>query len=215
MRMEAFNFHAAPDSQRLSLVADEIIETISNAPAMRYVVWNRVLDILRTAPPERCTPASLVQLIQPAIRREDEIWLVVEDFDQQVSVETLGRLSPSLAWPIRDLMGLEALHDEPLETIRAALPVVYDDEIRPMLRLIRRIKSVDEPEASKSECFRRFLKRWKDLKRELKSNKLAPTMREHLECLEDSPFPLKREDLSNLRETRRPDGSVSVDLTMD
>lgn len=49
----------------------------------------------------------------------------------------------------------------------------------------------------------------------LKRNKLAPTMREYIDRLQGSPLPPKREGLSNLRETRRPDGSVSIDLTME
>jgi hypothetical protein len=46
MAMEAITFHAAPERQEPFPLANDIIATISNTPARRYVVWNRVLITL-------------------------------------------------------------------------------------------------------------------------------------------------------------------------
>lgn len=204
---------AAPDPQEPSPVADEIIAAISNAPTMRYVVWNRVLDTLRTAPPEGRTPASLVELLQPAIRQEDQVWAWLEDFDEQLSMETLVRINEtSLSRRIRDLMGIEASHQDPLQTISATMPDIYETMVRPMFLAIRYTRSADGSEARRW-IFDSFVARWRYLKRRLKSNKLAPSMREHLDRLEGRPLPPKREGLSNLHETQRPGEPVIIDLT--
>lgn len=215
--MENINFLTAPDLQGPSPVADKIIATICNAPIMRYVVWNRVLNTLHTAPPEGRTPASLVELLQPAIRQEDQIWAWLEDFDEQLSMEALVRINKTnktlLAERIRDLMGIEASHQNPLRAIKAALPGVYESSVRPVFRIIRYIRSDDEYDAMKTMYFDTFVVYWKHLKRQLKSNKLAPSMREHLERLEGRPLPPQREGLSNLHETQRPGEPVIIDLT--
>ncbi|PON27291.1 hypothetical protein TGAM01_v203672 [Trichoderma gamsii] len=216
MAMEDITFHAATDPQGPSPIADEVIATISKAPAMRHVIWNQVLGTLRTAPPKGRTPARLVELLQPAVLKEDQTWTWLEEFDEQLSKEKLVRIvSGSLGQRIRELTGLEASHADPFRTIEVALPNVYEDKILPLCYLMQRIRSVEEPEASKAEAFRRFMKRWKDLKRELKTNKLAPCMREYLDRLQGTPLPPKREHISDSHDLHRPGASVCIDLTMD
>lgn len=89
--METVTFNTAPNPQETSPIANEIIATVYNASAMEHVVWNRVIDTctLRTAPPEGRTPTSLVELLQPAIRQEDQARAWLEDFDEEASVEKL------------------------------------------------------------------------------------------------------------------------------
>lgn len=211
--LENITFQATPDPQGPSPVADEIFATIYNAPTMRYVGWNRVLHILRTAPPEGRTPASLVEILQPTVQQEDQIWEWLEDFDEQLSMEALVRINEtSLARRIRDLMGIEASHHDPLQTISDVLPDMYETIVRPVFCTIRYIRSADESEATKMH-FDSFVVYWKHLKRQLKSNKLAPSMREHLDRLRGRPLPPKREGLSNRHETQRPGEPVIIDLT--
>lgn len=65
----------------------------------------------------------------------------------------------SLAWRIRDLMGLEASHQDAIQTIKDALPDKYEANVSPVFYTIRKIKAVDQPEVAKmvnfesSKCF--------------------------------------------------------------
>lgn len=215
MAMGNITFDTAPNPQEPSPIADEIIATISNAPAMRYVIWNRVLGTLRMAPPEGRTPARIVELLQPAIRQEDDIWAWLEIFDKEASVEKLMQVrKQSLAWRIRDLMGLDASHQDALQTIKEDQPYVYGAQIKPLFFAIRKIKSADKPEVEKIMLFETFKSIWRTIKRELKSNKLAPRMREYLDRLEGSPL-RKREDISNSHGLQQHGDSSIIDLTMD
>lgn len=198
-----------------SPVANLITATISNAPAMRYIGWKRVYDTITTAPAAGRTPTSLVELLRGAIIEEETVWGHMESLEESMTVNTLRRLrAGELAFRVRDLMGLETMSEDPADTISATYPEMADIYLKPMMGLLQRIANAgDEPMTVTQQRVRIFEDLWKSLTRNLKEGKLASLMREHLDRLEGSPLPPKREELPNSNETQRHNESGTIDLT--
>lgn len=112
-------------------------------------------------------------------------------------------------------MGLDASHQDALQTIKEDLPNVYEAQIKPLFYTIRKIKSADESEIEKMMLFETFKSIWRTVKRELKSNKLAPRMGEYIDRLEGTPLPPKREEIFDSHGQQQNGDSSIIDLTMD
>lgn len=204
METKHVNFIAEPEPepQGPSSVANLIMSTISNAPDMRYVVWNQVFETLRTAPPAAQTAPWLVDLLRPAIQQEEAIWAYMEDFEESMSIDSLRRLAPEqLVFRIRDLMGLEATSEDPVDTVSAAYPDLAEAYLERMIAIPQHIAdygdelNTDNMKRLTVAIFKGF---WEKLMSELRKGKLAYAMGEHLGLLEG---------------TRRPGEPVVIDLT--
>lgn len=71
----------------------------------------------------------------------------MENFEKQMSVETLIQASTaSMAWRIRDLLGIEKSHEDALGLIKSSEPLFYVAYVKPVCDSIVRAESTDEPE---------------------------------------------------------------------
>ncbi|PTB46572.1 hypothetical protein M441DRAFT_127986, partial [Trichoderma asperellum CBS 433.97] len=174
-------------------VANLMMFTISNAPAMRYIVWKQVFETLSTTPPAQQTRPRLMDLLRPAIQQEEAMWAYMEDLEESMSVDSLRRLAPGqLTFRIRDLMGLEDTNEDPMDTVSAAQPDMAEAYLGPMIAILQYIANdgiESETAVQQTLAVEIFEDFWKGLVSDLMKGKLAYAMREHLGLLEGHSAP--------------------------
>ncbi|KAK1246265.1 hypothetical protein MKX08_000067 [Trichoderma sp. CBMAI-0020] len=104
-------------------VADLVLETLQQAPALRYQGWNRVRDTLATIPPAKRT-TELGSLLCSALQGEMIYWKWLQKIEQSISPESLRSLRiMNVVFPLSVLTGLEVQREE----VRPPVPLTHPE----------------------------------------------------------------------------------------
>ncbi|KAM0445081.1 hypothetical protein ACHAO4_009966 [Trichoderma viride] len=163
-------------------VADLVLETLEQAPALRYKGWKRVQDTLSTIPPARKT-SELVNLLCSALQGEMVYWQWLQEIEQSISVESLRSLyMMNVILPVSVLTGLEVKSEEILLPVSLAYPEIEEDylaldDIHVKLYKLKTVDPDDQVAQMEVQKFRQVLCR---LMARVRPGKLFAAMTGHL-----------------------------------
>ncbi|KAM0452030.1 hypothetical protein ACHAPV_009754 [Trichoderma viride] len=163
-------------------VADLVLETLQQAPALRYKGWKRVQDTLSTIPPARKT-SELVNLLCSALQGEMVYWQWLQEIEQSISLESLRSLyMMNVILPVSVLAGLEVKSEEILPPVPLAYPEIEEDylaldDIHVKLYKLKTVDPDDQVAQMEVQKFRQVLCR---LMARVRPGKLFAAMTGHL-----------------------------------
>lgn len=136
-------------------VADLVLETLQQAPALRYKGWNRVKDTLSHIPPSKRT-TELVGLLCSALQGEMVYWQRLQKIEQSISLASLRSLSTTAAiFPVMVLTGLEVKPDETGTNVTTGFPEIEEDYLAldDILVQLQRLEKFDpDDQATRWQC---------------------------------------------------------------
>lgn len=163
-------------------VADLVLDTLQQAPALRYKGWKRVQDTLSTIPPARRT-TELVNLLCSALRGEIVYWQRLQKIEQSISLESLRSLHiMDVIFPVSVLAGLEVKPEEIPPPVTMAYSEIEEDYLALDYTLVQlqKLKTVDPDDQVTQMEVQRFREILGRLMARVRPGKLFAAMTEHL-----------------------------------
>jgi hypothetical protein len=163
-------------------VADLVLKTLLQAPALHYKGWRRVQDTLTIIPPARRT-TELVSLLCSALRGEMFYWQRLQKVEQSISLESLRSLYiMNVILLVSVLTGLEVSREEILPSVPLAYPVIEEDYLAldDILVELQRLKAADADDQANQMEVQKFREVLGRLMARVRPGKLFAAMTGHL-----------------------------------
>lgn len=164
-------------------VADLVLETLQQAPALRYKGWNRVKDTLSIIPLARRT-TELVSLLCAALRGEMIYWRRLQNIGQSILVlESRSSMHiMDVVFPVSVLTGLEVKSYELDPRVPMAYPEIEEDylALEVILVQLQQLKTVDSNNQANKMGLQQFREVLGRLMGRVRPGKLFAAMAGHL-----------------------------------
>jgi hypothetical protein len=194
-------------------VADLVLGTLQQAPALRYKGWNRVQHNLSNFPLAKRT-WELVYLLCSALQGEMVYWKQLQKIEQTISLEFLRSLSIfAVVFPVTVLAGLEIKLEEIPVLLTTAYSEIEEDlmALDDILNQLRKPQAVDPDDQilqMGEQNFREVLGR---LMARVRPGELFAAMAGHLTQIVRDIAP---EDLDSLRDECKLANQVLIDCAL-